>query len=302
MLRILRFLTNPHQLATGRTLETRSRASRLYQSLRPAARRLRREHMPRGERPIAAIPERAGFRKIDDLDPAVVQGVVDAGRKLRDSLDLAELIRRAPRKFLATYPLQPAGPADPFLRFALHPAILGMVADYIGMLPVIENMYLWYSPNVSNVDGSSQYFHLDGQDIRTVQIFVFLEDVDPECGPFVLIEAGASERLARAVGYRKAGARRRISDDVVAAHVSKDEIHALTGKAGSVFVCDSDRCFHYGSRAASRPRFLIAFQYYTPYAFALPWRYWRNLPFAPLARRPGFSPTEQLVLGLPRPQ
>ena len=303
MLRSLfRLIINPRGFASNQTLDTRNRAHRLYQSIRPAERRIRQELLPSTPRGIAPIPEHAGFRRIDDLDPKLVREVVAAGRKLRDSLDLTGLVRQAPRKFLITYPLGPKDENDPFLRFALHPPIVRMVADYIGMLPVIENMYLWYSPNEANQAGSSQYFHLDAQDVRTVQIFVYLHDVEPDCGPFVLIEAGASGRLARAIGYRKAGNLKRISDEIVAQHVRPEEIHTLTGPAGSVFVCDSDRCFHYGSRAASKPRFLLAFQYYSPYAFALPWRYWKQLPLSPLAARQAFSPVEQLVLGAPRPR
>jgi hypothetical protein len=299
---LFRLITDPRKYAANQTLDTRERAHRLYQSIRPAERRIRRELLPDAQRGIAPIPDDAGFRRMDDLDPSLVREVVDAGRRLRDSLDLPDLVRRAPRKFLITYPLDPKDAQNPFLKFALHPPIVRMVADYIGMLPVIENLYLWYSPNEANQAGSSQYFHLDAQDVRTVQIFVYLHDVEPDCGPFVLIEAAASERLQRAVGYRKAGSLKRLSDEVVAQHVRPEEMHTLTGPAGSVFVCDSDRCFHYGSRQASKPRFLLAFQYYTPYAFALPWKYWKQLPLSPLAARPGFSPVEQLVLGAPRPR
>jgi len=298
---LVRLIVNPRGFASNQTLDTRNRAHRLYQSIRPGERRIRQELLPGAPRGIAPIPEDAGFRRMDDLDPALVRQVVEAGQKLRDSLDLPDLVRRAPRKFLITYPLDPKDADNPFLRFALHPPIVRMVADYIGMLPVIENMYLWYSPNEANQPGSSQYFHLDAQDVRTVQIFVYLHDIEPDCGPFVLIEAAASERLARAIGYRKAGSLKRISDELVAQHARPKEIHTLTGPAGSVFVCDSDRCFHYGSRQASKPRFLLAFQYYTPYAFALPWKYWKKLPLSPLAERKEFNPVEQLVLGARRP-
>ncbi len=245
--------------------------------------------------PAVGIPEDAGFARLDGLDPVVVREAVEAANAHWSRFDLAAaLTDRGDRPFVA-HGLGPLlEPDDPVLRLALHPDIVGAVARYIGMLPVIENAVIWYSPNDRRLDNSSQYFHLDGQDVRTVQMFLFLERVTDENGPLAVMRADASEALARRVGYRKTPATKRLEDATV--HAAGDVVR-LTGEPGDVYIVDTDRCFHLGSREGRAPRRVLVIQYYSPFAFVLPRRWESVLPFAHLADRPGLDDVQRLVLG-----
>jgi len=245
--------------------------------------------------PAVRIPEDAGFAKLDTLDRVAVGEAVDAANAHWSRFDLAgALAKRGDRPFVA-HGLGPVlEPADPVLRLALHPDVLAAVAHYIGMVPVIENAVIWYSPNDRRLDNSSQYFHLDGQDVRTVQMFVFLERVTAENGPLAVMRADASEALARRVGYRKTPATKRLEDDTV---LAAGEVVHLTGEPGDVYIVDTDRCFHLGSREGRAPRRVLVIQYYSPFAFVLPRRWDVALPFSHLVTRPDFDDIQRLVLG-----
>jgi hypothetical protein len=248
--------------------------------------------------PPLQIPEDTGFVQLKGFEPQLVNEVLAAAREIKKTTDFQKLWQESTNKHLVSFTLPSAGGAkNPFLKLALHPSILKMVSDYIGMLPVIENIMFWYSPNAANIDNSSQLYHLDGQDTRTIQMFLYIDDVDPSNGPLTLVEASESERLALRYNYRKTPTTKRISDELIQSEVPESKVHTFTGPAGSLFVADTDRCFHYGSRQASKPRYVIAFQYFTPFAFSLPWRWWTKLPYANSRELPEFNKLERLVMG-----
>lgn len=248
--------------------------------------------------PIKPITEEMGFRKIEDLDPELVKKAHQAAREILSKLDLQKLHEESSNKHLVTFTIKEAADRNhPIMKLALDPQIIKMVGDYIGMLPVVENIMFWYSPNKENFESSSQFYHLDAQDIRTIQMLLFIEDIDSESGPFVLVDAASSDRLAKDVGYQKTGKFKRMSDAMVESKTKESERYPLLGPAGSLFIADTDRCFHYGSRKAVKPRFILAFQYYSPYAFAAPVKWWNYLPFAKASTLGMYSPTERLILG-----
>ncbi|MGZ3727429.1 MAG: hypothetical protein ACXWQQ_16655, partial [Pseudobdellovibrio sp.] len=186
---------------------------------------------------------------------------------------------------------------NPFLKFALQKPLLKSLTNYFGMLPVIENITILYSPNINNLSGSSQFYHLDGQDVRTIQLFFFIEEVTEDNGPLVILEAEKSVEIAKEIGYRKTKLLKRVDDTLIKRKATEDQIIQATGPAGDCYVVDTDRCFHYGSRKANKPRYVLLFQYYTPFAFVLPWKWWNKLPFARIENLNQFSDLEKAVLG-----
>jgi len=299
----VKFFVKPKQFAQAQNLDGRIRMHNLFKSFDSThvKERIELQKSLKPAKPIQPITDQKGFRKLDDLDPELVRQVHQAARDILKTLDLDALHAKSENKHLVTFSLSPeADPNSPFIKLALHPAVLKMVGDYLGMLPVIENILFWYSPNKENINRSSQGYHLDAQDVRTLQMLLFVEDVDTDSGPFVLIEAEETERLARMINYRKKGATRRIDDELLEQNAPAEKIHSLIGPAGSVYIADSDRCFHYGSRKASKPRFIVAVQYFTPYAFSVPFKWWKKLPYANNPNLDKFNKIERLVLGAPK--
>jgi hypothetical protein len=245
------------------------------------------------------IPETLGYLQASFLDRSLVGRAVDAAREVFAATDVGALENKAGYPHLHLIDLLPhLSPKSPFVRLGLDPALLALLSDYFGMLPVLHDITIWYSPNRENVPNSSQYFHLDGQDTRTILLLVCLEDVDEDSGPLTFLPADVSWKIATQLKYRKTEEARRISDEVVAPFLTgPGQTHRMTGKAGSAMILDTDRCFHFGSRAAQKKRLLLGYHYYTPFAFVLPRKFSKGLPMSSLGRNAEFTPIERAVLG-----
>jgi hypothetical protein len=153
---------------------------------------------------------------------------------------------------------------SPFLAFALDSRVVSMVAGYLGVVPVLDGIYLWYSPN-ENLNGdrnSSQLFHIDPTGYRQVKVFVHVEDVPEDGGPLTVVRAAASRRLYPLF----AGDTGSISDEEVERVVGRESIVALTGSAGTVSAADTSTCFHFGSRPGNHDRLLVHFHFMSPFA------------------------------------
>ncbi|MEX2526788.1 MAG: hypothetical protein WEA09_04060 [Gemmatimonadota bacterium] len=181
-------------------------------------------------------------------------------------------------------------------KLVTHPTLVGAAARYLGAVPLLTYISVWYSPNDERHHGSSQEFHLDHEDFRQIKGFVFIEDVDDDCGPFSLIQADKSQEIARRIGYRMTASSKRLTDERVYGSGTDVQLHRLTGAAGSLAMVDTSRCFHFGSREGRKPRVLLAFQYMTPFAFVLPW-FWQKGDLLRNFWSEDLNPLEGKVLG-----
>ena len=248
---------------------------------------------------LFALPNKEGYLKITPyLDKNLRDEVLAECRKICSETLTPEYLKKFENAPFASIPInRDLNRKNPFLRFALQPGLIKALTRYFGIVPVIEGIYIWYSPNKVNLSNSSQFYHLDGQDVKTVQLFLFIEDVGPENGPLIFVEAERSVEIAKEIGYRKTKRLKRIDDALIKSMTTPNQVVQATGPAGECYAVDTDRCLHYGSRMATKPRYTVIFQYYTPFAFALPWRWWTKLPFADAGRAAEFNPLEKAVMG-----
>lgn len=184
-----------------------------------------------------------------------------------------------------------------FNKLAMHPDVLAVVSRYFGFLPILYRINLLYSPSDSQVDRSSQFFHLDPEDWKQVKIFVWVEDVDENTGPFILLPADLSVKVRRAIRYTNS----RVTDEEMFRTVSEKNLVACTGPAGTMAFCDTSMCFHMGSRAGTRPRHAIMIQYITPFAAVFPMEgKIEKTPLGEKARPPQPTVLEKYLLGIER--
>jgi hypothetical protein len=182
-------------------------------------------------------------------------------------------------------------------RLAMHPEVLRVVSNYMGMLPLLYRINILYSPNDEVVEQSSQFYHLDPEDVIMSKIFIFVEDVDADTGPTTLLPADRSMAVRHAITYRKG----RVADDVVERLGGAQNIVQATGSAGTLAFLDTCRCFHMGSRKASKPRFAIMIQYQSPYAASFPMEGpLGNMPIGVRAVPSDPTLREQYLLGVRR--
>ena len=182
-------------------------------------------------------------------------------------------------------------------RLAMHPEVLRVISNYMGMVPLLYRINILYSPNNETIEASSQFYHLDPEDIIMSKIFIFVEDVDEDTGPTTAMPADRSALVRQAITYRKG----RVADEVVEKYGGKEHLVACTGKAGTMAFLDTCRCFHMGSRKAGKPRYAIMIQYQSPYAASFPLEGpLGNMPIGGRAVPPNPTELQEYLLGLKR--
>lgn len=135
---------------------------------------------------------------------------------------------------------------------ALHDDILAAVSEYMGQVPRLYNLFLWWSPPNQSARGS-QLYHYDHRDSRQAKVFINLTDVTAESGPLHFLTPPNSLKVDAKVGYSQS----RYTDEDVYSAVSRDDAIPAVGEAGTGFVVDTARCLHYGSRGNAIDRIIL---------------------------------------------
>ena len=220
------------------------------------------------------IPPEDGFVVVPPKGVSCADDVVSATNDLIDSIGHDGLMARdtkggfAARHFL---PREELRLGSPYLRFALSEEVVGPVAAYFGLVPLLFHITTWYSAHQPlDSPQSSQLWHLDPIDTMQVKVWVHCSDVGPDSGPLTVLPARTSDRLAERIGYAMNSKNYRVPDDVVDSFATEDII-PLEGPTGAVSFVDTSSCFHFGSRVeeGGLPRRMAVFQYVTPYAFEI---------------------------------
>lgn len=220
-----------------------------------------------GEMRLGTIPPEAGFLTLTGTDFQPLQEAIAFARTRLQQTDLNQLLASASGKhqYLLALPIKHELTLDsPLLRLALHPALVSTVTEYIGILPILNSVNILYSPNQNIFSQSSQYFHLDPEGVRQVKIFIYLDEVNEDSGPFTLIPVTASKQV---YPVYKGG---RLEDDFVSAIVRETEFTPIVGSPGTMLLVDTSSCFHFGSRPGSKARPAILLQYVSPLAMIFP--------------------------------
>ena len=184
---------------------------------------------------------------------------------------------------------------SPMLRLALRPDIVAAVSSYLGMVPVIAYLQVFYSEANSDEARSSQLFHCDADATSQVKIFVLCSEVTRSNGPLTLLDAKTSRTVRSRLGYHFGG---KIKDKRLAGIVDESDHRPIVGAPGTVCFVDTTQCFHFGSRVESgtAPRLVTMIQYLTPSSFMLPRDHRDGSPFRHLATAQ-MARVSRMVLG-----
>lgn len=132
---------------------------------------------------------------------------------------------------------------SPFVQFALQTEILSILADYMGDCPLLESVEVIRSKGQIPPYKSSALWHKDYNDTKMVKVFIYLNDVtSSENGPFEFYDAEATSdfKLPYAPVHKP--------DKVLEELDPNSKYTTVLGNAGSVFMVDTSRCYHRGSR------------------------------------------------------
>jgi hypothetical protein len=143
--------------------------------------------------------------------------------------------------------------------YMAQPAILNGVMRYLGDMPLLQGVKLYWTPQNDKLI-SSQQWQMDGGG-RQLKLFLYLNDVDEGAGPLTIIPAKVSREVVKKYDCVKG----KLLD--VATCVSRDKWIQLTGSKGTLVVCDTSSCFHFGGRARKGERLVLEFHYTTSAPF-----------------------------------
>ena len=219
--------------------------------LEKEARRLKQEAVRRGG--LFQIDEQDGYTRFPANELSA------SGTALPSLLDLAERWKAdvSRTSIDKQFPVNLLTPEDlfkhrAFIDLAVHDDILAAVSAYMGQVPRLYNLMLWWSPSNQTVKGSQRY-HYDHRDNRQAKVFINLNEVTRDSGPLRFLTAADSLKVDARVGYSQG----RYTDEAVYSAVPQSNVITAVGAAGAAFVVDTARCLHYGSRGNLQDRFIL---------------------------------------------
>ncbi|HEX5449233.1 MAG TPA: hypothetical protein VFW85_04175 [Gaiellaceae bacterium] len=187
---------------------------------------------------------------------------------------------------------------SPYMRFALSDEVLRAVSDYLGLVPLLMKIDIWYSfAGRRDEPRASQLWHLDHDDTTQMKLFVNVNDVTPEMGPLTVADAATSERFPFPDGF-DFGKGNRVPDDEVRSVIRDDQLVSFSGPRGTVAFVDTSRCLHFGSRVeeGADPRRMVMVQFLTPYSFEFGDDPYASAPFRGLSEQASGT-LQRLALG-----
>lgn len=192
-----------------------------------------------------------GYVLLDQvIDREAMQALARAGEAKMARHDLAASKQASTHKTFWTRLLdedmeQGMLPTDnPFVSFALQPAVLGILSRALGELPQLDYVLLTLSHGDSRELTYSQLWHRDHDDVRTIKLFVYLTDVVSEAhGPFTFLPAHISDRFGFSIRSHR-------GDAEILPRVKLGEVVSMIAPRLTTFMVETSRCLHMGSRMA----------------------------------------------------
>jgi hypothetical protein len=173
-----------------------------------------------------------------------------------------------------------------FVRYALQPRVIAVLAGYLGELPRLTDVLLTLSRHSSAPLSYSQLWHKDYDDVHTLKVFVYLTDVlDTADGPFTFMPGKYSDRVGFTLHSH-------LTDEELFRRTASAAVKEVKGPRLTTFVCETSRCMHMGSRVLPDHRRLMYTASFISAPSLYPVRKKRFRSARPLPAR------ERLLLGL----
>lgn len=151
---------------------------------------------------------------------------------------------------------------NPFTKLALQKRILDIANSYMKMWTKLQYYTLIKTIPAANEKASySQKWHRDPQEKRICKMFIYLNDVDENTGPFIYVPKSVYGKKPYGHLFPQNPPLGSYPDEKeVYKSIPKKDIKTYTGKAGSVIFCDASG-IHRGGHAKSKERLMSTFFY-----------------------------------------
>ncbi len=233
--------------------------------------------------PTVSTLRDCGYCRLENTE---LPGVEELYQIASAKADVAPLKQRGGKAFFSQLlTVEDYSPASVFLQLALNEKLLGTVSAYLGVAPFLEYVELLHSQPVETFS-SSQLWHKDRTDRSLVKLFVYCRDVSGENGPFSFLDARDSTRVPKYLPHY-------LSDAKISSYVPLKNMVQITGVAGTAFLIDTVRCYHFGSRC-TRPRLAFVVYYSSGFGYYSRESDWK----ARLPTIPPLTELQKAALGL----
>src|SRR5262245_14359400 len=151
-------------------------------------------------------------------------------------------------------------PSDsPLLKLALDRKLLEIVAAYFVMWPRLHAIGSWLNFPTVNEAKNAQLWHRDPEDLKLIKVFIYLNDIGTDNGPFCYIpRSHPFSSGAGIIPLHKDD--ERILDDEMVTVFPKESWIECTGPSNTMIIADTVG-FHRGGRVQKGTRLLITFTY-----------------------------------------
>ncbi|WP_066381216.1 MULTISPECIES: hypothetical protein [unclassified Anabaena] len=191
---------------------------------------------------------------LDKLNLASTPKLLQASHSL-----IPELLRVSPQRknqyYIEATPTQINNYLDIFL-WGLEEKLINIAEKHLG-LPVFYMGPSFRRDLVNGMQIKSRRWHIDHEDRHMLKIFIYLNDVNEDGGPFQYIPRNGSELAKRLIRYRHST----VSDKVMQSIIPACEWKSSIGNAGTVIFADTGSIFHRGKVPLNSERFVIIFSY-----------------------------------------
>lgn len=167
--------------------------------------------------------------------------------------------------------IQDYSPLSPEFKIASNPNLIALARSYFGHTPYLYDLTVLHSPKINfelnhdNEFSGSQLFHRDGDDLKSLKVWILCTEVKNEHGPTTLIDAQTSEKISRGIKYKQ---EKKIPYNVESTFkLNENSIFQAIGKPGTTYITDTVRLLHFGSRVkVDSERLVFMIHYVTFYS------------------------------------
>ena len=147
---------------------------------------------------------------------------------------------------------------NPFVQFYLSEKLLQIAISYLGYIPELYEIYIEKTVPVGDASPEySQNWHRDPEEKKTLKIFLYLNDVDNDCGPFTYIlgsQPTGKSKLSKLFPQKLPHGSYPEADSVKNSVEDKSYFIA-TAKMGTLIFCDTAG-LHRGGHATKHHRIM----------------------------------------------
>jgi Phytanoyl-CoA dioxygenase (PhyH) len=147
-------------------------------------------------------------------------------------------------------------------QLALDADLLGIVNAYLGMYSDLRNLEFWYTVASPYQEATaSQLWHRDFEDTALVKVFLYLNDVDSDTGPFCFVPGTHRGYLRRRDPESViSNGTIRADDESMAVMVPRERWFIGTRPAGTIIIA-ATKGYHKGGLATKHDRRMLTMAY-----------------------------------------